>query len=136
MADADPAAADLREGIIDLRPGWDEGELDRVVEPEATFLVSGADDLIELRRVVERMTGVATWPSCDIGEGFVAVESRRTIIELPRPAAALGLVMAMSDLIEDRSRAWRTWPTVVESVGLALGSTSTLTVETQVIRRR
>ncbi len=136
VADADPVPAEMRDGIVDLRPGWDQSEFVRLVEHGSFCWAPGPHDLIELRHIVERMTGAATWPRVEFPHDTEVVEIRRSSIELPRPALALGLVMSMSDLIEDRSRAWRTWPTVVESVGKALGTQSRLTLQTCLAVRR
>ncbi len=130
----DPAGVDVDGGVVDLRPGWDIDEPGDLRVRGARAVISGPSDLIELRQVVERMTGPASWPVCGLPDGFVVIETRRVVITLPRPAPMLGLVMAMGSLVDDRSRAWRTWKTVVESVGAGLGPSFDLTVEAIMVR--
>ncbi len=134
MGDDDPARVDVAGGAVDLRPGWDVDEPGDLRVEGASAVVSGPDDLTELRQVVERMTGPGSWPVCGVPDGFVVVETRRVVITLSRPGPMLRLVMSMDDLVDDRSRAWRTWKTVVESVGAALGPMFDLTVEVMLVR--
>lgn len=121
-------------GIVDLRPGFTADELG-AVDSGGTAIVSGPSDLIELRVLVERLTGPGTWPVSELPAGFVVVETRNGEVELDRPAAALGLIMAMESRIEDRSRAWRTWKTVVESLAAGIPPSTKLTVESLLVIR-
>lgn len=93
------------------------------------MVVSGPADLVELRAVVESITGTGTWPPPPSGVGDV----RRATVRLDRPARALAVVHALDGLIEDRSGMWRTWKTVVELVGARLGEIETLTVEARIV---
>jgi len=98
-------------------------------------VVSGPNDLIEFRTVVERLTGPGTWPVRELPPGFVVVETRTAAIELPRPSPAMGLIVAMENLIEDRSRAWRTWKTMVESLAMGVPAGMSMSVEALVVTR-
>jgi len=98
-------------------------------------VVSGPDDLIELRQVVERMTGPNTWPVLAAPDGFEVLESHVCVVGIRPSARGLALVMSMNALVVDRSGAWRTWKTVVDSIGSVLPTGFELTLQAQVIRR-
>jgi hypothetical protein len=105
IAEVDPAASAIHElGAVDLRPGGAPADLD------GPRVLSGPDDLSELRTVVESVTGWGTWPT-----------------------PALALVHAMGGLIDDRTGMWRTWKTTVELVAGALASVESLTIEAVVV---
>ena len=135
IGDHDPAAAAIAEGgAIDLRPGGplpapDTG-LSRLV------VVSGPADLVELREIVETATGVGTWPTAAQGNaaltamGSGALHTAR--LEIERPAALLGLLLAMDGLIEDRSP-WGTWRTVVDTLAGRVHELRAVTIEARIV---
>jgi len=129
----DPAAREVAEGAVDLRPGWRVND-GRYPLGSAMTVISGPCDLIELRGIVERMTGPGTWPVFTVPNGFEIVETLTSVIGLPRPASALALLMSMDGLIVDRSGAWRTWKTVVASIGSVMDADFELTFEALVLR--
>ncbi len=131
FADHDPWAAEIERGATDLRVGYSSAELHQLTGD--AVLVSGPGDLLELREVVERMTGPATWPSSTLPSGFDIIETRALELVLERPASALGLIMAMETHIEDRARAWRTWKTTVESLAGAIPTGFRLSVESSLL---
>jgi len=135
IADHDPFAGGLTDGTVDLRPGFTEIELEAAVDVGGLVVVSGPGDLIELNSLVERLTGPGTWPVSDLPAGFVAVETRSAEMKLDRPTPAVGLVMAMESQIEDRSRAWRTWKTVVESLAAGIPAGTKLSIEALLVAR-
>ena len=90
--------------------------------------MSGPNDLQELRRVVETALGVGTWPTAGVGPG----EIRAVTVALDRPSAALGLLIAMEGVIDDRSP-WRTWRTAIENLAPAVASIGRLTIEARLI---
>ena len=95
-------------------------------------MISGPDDLRELRAVVEAITGAGTWP-------FAASEPPPTglrltsTVELDRLGSVLGFVAALEGRIEDRTGAWRTWRTVVDSVAAVLPTPFGLTIDAVVV---
>ena len=118
LGDDDPGAAMIAAGAVDRRLGHDgERALDRAA------LVSAPDDLHELREIVESATGVGTWPTPDGVDG----DPIRARIELTAPAAALGLLLCMEDLIERRSP-WGRWRTVVETIAARVAELDAVTV--------
>jgi hypothetical protein len=126
IAEVDPAASAISEsGAVDLRPGG------APVPVGGSHVLSGPDDLIELRTVVEHVTGPGTWPS-----SRATGDVLRATLPLERPAPALALAHAMEGLIDDRTGMWRTWKTTVESVAAALAQIDSLTVEAIVVDDR
>ena len=108
---------------VDLRPGGPAP-----ARASATLIVSGPDDLKELRAIVETATGVGSWPRSPAAPG----EVRTATMPLVRPGAALGLLLAMEGLIDDRSP-WRTWRTAVDTLAPAVGALDTLTIEAVIV---
>jgi len=135
IADHHPFAGDLPGVITDLRPGFTALELEAATDGGGFAVVPGPGDLIELRALVERLTGPGTWPVADLPSGFVVVETSTAEVELDRPAPAVGLVMAMESQIEDRSRAWRTWKTVIESLAAGIPAGTRISVEAVLVAR-
>jgi len=133
IADKDPWKAQLAAGAFDLRVGYGSDELNNLSGD--TVVVSGPGDLAELREIVERMTGPATWPVSTVPTDFEIIETRSATLHLVRPAIALGLVMAMEGHIEDRARAWRTWKTAVESLAGAISPEFQVTIEASLAGR-
>ncbi len=131
--EADPVDPALVADALDLRPGFIEAEIHAVAAAGGTALISGPDDLLEIRTAVERMTGPGTWPTRVIPRGFEVVAHKSVRVELPRLGPVLSLVMAMDGLVDDRSRAWRTWRTVVDSVGRGLETVDEMTVDTLMV---
>jgi hypothetical protein len=119
LGDDDPAAAILAAGAVDLRLGHD----DRAVGLDRATVVSAPDDLQELRAIVESATGVGTWPTPDGVDG----DPIRARIELAAPAAALGLLLSMEDLIERRSP-WGRWRTTVDTMAARVVALDAVTV--------
>lgn len=117
----DPAAT-WRVDSEDLRPESGPGPIGRRV------IVSGPKDLMELRTVMEGITGRDTWPftTAESVEGRTRLVST---VELDHHSAVLRFVAALAGRVEDRTRAWRTWRTVVESVGAILPTPFHLTVD-------
>jgi hypothetical protein len=123
LADRDPASSLLAAGAADCRLGF-AGTI-----PDApTVLVSGPDDLRELREIVESALGVGTWPARACPDG-AAITAR---VEIDRPAAVLGLLIAMEGLIEARSP-WGRWRSVVDTMAARLARLETLTIDVRVI---
>lgn len=126
IADVDPAAAVVDEpGVVDLRPRGAPTDL-----AGGSYVLSGPRDLIELRTVVELVTGPGTWPAPPPIDG----ELVRATLEVARPAPVLMLVQAMEGLVVDRTGMWRTWKTAVELVAATLADVDSLTVEAIVVR--
>jgi hypothetical protein len=120
LGDEDPAAAALATGAVDLRPGHS----DEVPDSAAATLVSGPDDLAELREIVESATGVGTWPRSSATDGeIITVELR-----LERPAALLGLLLAMEGVIERRSP-WGRWRTMVDTMAARVQELDVVTID-------
>ena len=119
LGDDDPAAEWLAGGALDLRPGGPAP-----ASYDGPVVVSGPADMREVRRIVEQSTGVGTWPSARAGAGPLA----RTTRQVARPAAVLGLLLAMEGLIEDRSP-WRKWRTAVETLADRIAGLTVVTVE-------
>jgi hypothetical protein len=119
LGDDDPAAVLLAAGAIDLRLGYDEGAF----EPGRRTLMSASDDLHELREIVESATGVGTWPTPVPTPG----RPIRARIDLAAPAPALGLLLAMDDLIERRSP-WGRWRTMVDTMAARVAELDAVTV--------
>jgi hypothetical protein len=124
LGDDDPARAALAEGAVDLRLGFDS----TTPEPATPYLISGFHDLAELREIVESAIGIGTWPISADSEG----ELIRARIEVDRPAAVLGLLLSMEDLIERRSP-WGRWRSVVETMAARVEKLDVITTETRVI---
>lgn len=110
----------------DLRPS---GRSRDGTEP---IVVSGPDDLRELREAMEAITGAGTWPFDNRLPAEYDTRLTRTIV-LPSQASLLGFVDALQGVVVDRAAAWRTWRTVVESVAAALGPPINLTVDAVVV---
>jgi len=133
LGDDDPAATILSAGAVDLRPGFDQS--DRPAEPtnddrDALLLVSAPGDLSELREIVESATGVGTWPVSPVVPGELITAH----VAVDAPARALGLLLAMENLIERRSP-WGRWRTMVETMAVRIGDLETITVSFGVVRR-
>ena len=126
----DPATRLIADGALDLRLGHDPSEIDSV-DPARRLVVSGADDLVELRAVVESAIGVGSWPAPPPADGQPVV----AVVESPRPAAMLGLLIAMDGLIETRSP-WGRWRTVVDTLAARVRAIDTITVDLRVIEPR
>lgn len=123
----DPAASFLADGALDLRLGHDAASLD----PARRLVVSGPDDLVELRTIVESAIGVGSWPAPARADGEPVV----AVVGSPRPAAMLGLLMAMDGLIETRSP-WGRWRTVVDTMAARVAAIDTITVDLRVVEPR
>jgi len=132
IGSADPVGPLVAEfGAVDLRPRISLGGLASIDIPTGPVVVSGVDDLIELRTVVERVTGPGSW----FAHGGVEVggTSRRGRLDLARPAQAMGLVIALEGLIHDNGGAWRTWKTAVEAIAAGVAELDSLTLEAVVL---
>lgn len=129
IAGHDPAAdAVAAESAVDLRP-----RPDAPLDAAGLVVVSGPGDLAELRTIAEQSLGVGTWPSAvDVGGEVGPATLRSTHLSVERPAAVLGLLIAMEGMIEDRSP-WRTWRTAVEMLAPAIADLDTLTIEARII---
>jgi hypothetical protein len=127
VAPVDPAADVVEAGAVDLRPGGP------VTADGRRVVVSGPDDLVELVRAVESVTGPGTWPGAATDGVEPTGERRRARLALERPAQALALVAAMEGLVVDRTGAWRTWRTTLEAVAAAVSSIDSLTVEAVIL---
>jgi len=126
LGDADPAAALLAADMIDLRLGF-SGALDAETAAHRA-LVSGPDDLAELRDVVESALGIGTWPRA------LPIDGERIggRIEIGRPAALLGLLLTMEGLIERRSP-WGKWRTAVDTMAGRVGGIRELTIDLRIV---
>ena len=120
----DPAAQLLADGALDLRLGHEASEID----PARRLVVSGPRDFCELREIVESAIGVGAWPTPGPGEGVVV----RAPVTPDRPAAMLGLLLAMEELIDRRSP-WARWRTVVDTLAARVNAIEALTVDLRVI---
>ena len=126
---ADPVADLMVAGAVDLRPGGP------IATGPLRVVTSGPDDLVELVRAVESVTGPGTWPRPGIPLGWRVAETHRARVALGRPTPALALVAAMEGLITDRTGAWRTWRTTLETVAAAVAPIGSLTVDARVLDR-
>ena len=129
---ADPVGPLVAEfGAVDLRPRTSLREVASIDIPTGPVVVSGANDLIELRTVVERVTGPGSW----FAHGEAALEGtpRRGRLDLARPAQAMGLVLALEGFIHDNGGAWRTWRTAVEAIAAGVAELDSLTLEAVVL---
>lgn len=137
LGDLDPAHDLLSDAVADLRllgPGQPVAGWPHII------VVSGADDLHELRTVVETATGTGTWPASPDGDalteaGYRCAGQAAGTVPVARSAALSGLLLAMENVIDDRS-AWRTWRTAVDTLGPALGAVEQLTVQAERWERR
>jgi len=127
LGDADPAAALLATDAVDLRLGYDDADVD----PTRRLVVSGPDDLRELRTVVDAVIGPGAWPA-PVADGGAPIRAR---LGPGRGPAMLGLLMAMEGLIERRSP-WGGWRTVVDTVAARVVTIEEVTVEFRVIEPR
>lgn len=136
LGDADPARAHL-EGAVDLRPsGTQDSASDRGAVPRAIpakILISGPDDLQELRAVLEDITGSCTWPFAPGDPDAPGTLRLTDTVVAESRAAVLTFVAALGDQMDDRAGAWRTWRTVVESVDAALSPDLRLTFDALVV---
>ncbi|MEZ5244390.1 MAG: hypothetical protein R2707_04770 [Acidimicrobiales bacterium] len=123
----DPAAVLLAAGALDLRLGYEPGEWD----PSRCIVVSGPDDLAQLRAVVEEAVGVGAWPLVDPADG----EPIGTHLGPGRSGAMLGLLMAMEGLVESRSP-WGRWRTVVDTIAARVATIDEVTVDLRVVQPR
>ena len=96
------------------------------------MLLAGPDDLIELRRVVERALGVETWPGHRADGRIDPATTWTATIPLRHPGPALALLLSMEGLIEDRSP-WRRWRTAVETIAPEVTALDTLTVQAALV---
>jgi len=129
---ADPVGPLVAEfGAVDLRPRTSLGGLTSIDMPRGPVVVSGVDDLIELRTVVERVTGPGSWFAHGAAE--LGGTSRRDRLDLARPAQAMGLVIALEGFIRDNGGAWRTWKTAVETIAAGVAELESLTLEAVVL---
>ncbi|MEQ8841302.1 MAG: hypothetical protein RIB98_09995 [Acidimicrobiales bacterium] len=126
LGDADPAAALVAAGALDLRLGHDShvpgSHVFEIQEPRVRIF-SAPDDLRELREIVETATGVGTWPAAAPVSGE-PIERR---IELFSAAPLLALLVAMDGLIERRSP-WGRWRTMVDTMASRVGELDAVTV--------
>ena len=120
----DPAAALVAAGALDLRLGYDPDDAD----PARRLVVSGPDDLKELREIVERAVGPGAWPPLPPVAG-VPIGTR---LGPGRGPAMLALLMAMDGLVERRSP-WGGWRTVVDTVASRVAALDGVTVDLRVI---
>ncbi len=126
LGDADPAASLLAADVVDLRLGFGAPLDAETAAPRA--LVSGPDDLAELRDIVESALGVGTWPRPVPVDG----EPVRARVEVAQPAALLALLMTMEDLIERRSP-WGKWRTAVDTMAGRVGGIRALTIDLRIV---
>ncbi len=131
LGDADPAGPLVAEfGAVDLRPGPP-----RIPDPcHGPVVISGPDDLHELRDAVERVTGAATWPlrtSIDL-DGTLC----RSRIAVARPAAPMAFVACLESMLVDRAQAWRTFKTAREVIASAVANLSYITTQALIIDPR
>jgi hypothetical protein len=87
-------------------------------------VVAGPDDLRELRAVVERVTGVGSWPA----PVPVAGERATGRIAITSPSRLLGLLAALDGHIERRSP-WSTWRGVVDVLAGPVADLGEVTVD-------
>jgi hypothetical protein len=109
---------------VDVRPQTTPDEF----SDAPALILAGAGDLVELRTVVERVTGPMTWPfrsDPDPTRSLVDEHTSQVLIE--RPAQLMMFVMAMDGLLPDRSAAWRTRKTLREALGVALNGLNSVT---------
>lgn len=123
LGEDDPAAHLLDDDTDDRRLGGIEP-----IDPERRTLLSGPADLLEVRQIVEAATGIGTWPAPSAAAG----EHHRVTVAVERPAAILGLLIAMENLIERRSP-WGRWRTTVDTMAARIEALETVTLETVVV---
>ncbi|RMH86154.1 MAG: hypothetical protein D6683_01005 [Actinomyces sp.] len=113
-------------GVVDLRPA---GARELAGIGADTAIVSGPDDLAELRACVEQVCGPGSWPvpATDPPAGWYRLDTRRALVEL-EPGRLGPVVAALGELVGDRLAQWRTWPTAVEAVMAAWGGRRHLTL--------
>jgi hypothetical protein len=126
IGDRDPVADLVRLGAVDLRPGGvatvHEGDGER------TIVVSGPQDLAELREIVEAAIGVGTWPVAAGTPG----EIRTVHLDVEGSGPLSGLLLAMEGLIDDRSP-WRRWRSAVDTIAARIATLSSITIEALII---
>lgn len=115
-------------GATDLRPA---ATIEEVTAARGPVIVSGPDDLIELRLVVERVTGPGSWFTGSGSE--VDGTMRRGRLDLARPAQVMGLVVALEGIVPDNGGAWRTWKTAVEAIAAGVDELESITLEALVV---
>lgn len=115
-------------GASDLRLGHDPA----TPWPDGAVVLSGPDDLAELRDVVETVTGVGSWPRPPEVDGATVVRAR---VAIHRPAALLGLLLAMEGLIERRSP-WGRWRTTVDTLAARVATIDSIGVDLRLVERR
>lgn len=120
-------------GVGDLRPS---GASALAAFDGPTAIVSGPDDLAELRACVEQVCGAESWPAPtdDPPPGWELVERRRSVVEV-EPARLGQVVAALGEVVSDRVAQWRTWRTAVEAVMAAWDGRRHLTLEAAVWTR-
>lgn len=128
---ADPAAAVVAAGALDLRPGHLAAEWD----PARVVVCSGDDDLRELRAIVEGAVGIGCWPTSPVAADVGAGEELRGRVAIERPAALLGLLVAMDGLIERRSP-WGRWRTMVDTMAARVTALDSLELHVRIIPPR
>ena len=129
---ADPVGSLIAEfAATDLRPCASLLEVSPDQLPAGPVVLSGPNDLVELRAVVERVTGPGSW---FVHRGTeVAGTVRRGSLDVARLAQIMGLVTALEGLISDNGGAWRTWKTTVETIAAGVGDLERLTLESVVV---
>ena len=114
----------FRRDALDLRPQTTTDD----TSDAAALILAGIGDLVELRTVVERVTGPMTWPfhgDPDPTRSLVEVHTYQVPVE--RPAQLMMFVVAIDELLPDRSAAWRTRKTLREALGIALSGVNSIT---------
>lgn len=121
---AGPLPQSFIAGAVDLRPGV---PMDR--KAQTAVIVCGADDLVELRGAVERVTGPMTWPLRSARESTrIDADTFTRRLSINRPAQLMALVVALGDELRDNSAAWRTRKTMLETLGTSLNAVDVVTV--------
>lgn len=122
-----PAA--FRRDAVDLRPMKTAMTAASEASDASAIVVAGPEDLAELRDVVERVTGPGTWPFRHQPQpGWTLAETHTESVPIERPAQLMGFVVAIDELLPDRSAAWRTRKTLREAIGVSLKGVDSVTV--------
>jgi len=133
VGDHDPASTWIADGAVDRRGG-------PIGQPTGDdVVISGPGDLRELADAVESVTGAGTWPLARPvllpWPDAVRSAPAGTAVEITANAA-MALVVALGDELEDRGAMWRTRRTLYDVIDASLRTAELRTVTVVAVRAR